>query len=57
MRGAANPNKPIDQIQVFALLAGQVPSHRVAMLVQESGIDFEPNYEYLREVRLAGLRG
>jgi len=28
-------------VQVFALLAGQVPSHRVTMLVQERGIDFE----------------
>ena len=50
----ANAKKPINQIQVFALLAGQVPSHRVAMLVQERGIDFEPDDEYLREVRLAG---
>jgi tetratricopeptide (TPR) repeat protein len=48
------PKKPLNQIQVFALLAGQVPSHRVAMLVRERGIDFEPNDEYLREVRLAG---
>ena len=53
---AAPPDaqKPINQIQVFALLAGQVPSHRVAILVQERGIDFEPDDEYLREVRLAG---
>ena len=50
----ANAKKPINQIQVFALLAGQVPSHRVAMLVQERGIDFQPDDEYLREVRLAG---
>ena len=50
----ANAKKPINQIQVFALLAGQVPSHRVAMLVQERGIDFEPTDDYLQEVRLAG---
>jgi Flp pilus assembly protein TadD len=50
----ANAKKPINQIQVLALLAGQVPSHRVAMLVQERSIDFEPDDEYLREVRLAG---
>ena len=50
----ANAKKPINQIQVFALLAGQVPSHRVAMLVQDRGIDFEPATEYLGEVRLAG---
>jgi hypothetical protein len=46
--------KPLNQVQVFALLAGQVPSHRVAMLVQERGIDFEPTGGYLREVSLAG---
>ncbi len=38
----ASAKKPLNQVQVFALLAGQVPSHRVTMLVQERGIDFEP---------------
>ena len=38
----ASAKKPINQVQVFALLVGQVPSHRVTMLVQERGIDFEP---------------
>ena len=46
--------KPMNQVQVFALLVGQVPSHRVTMLVQERGIDFEPTDDYLQEVRLAG---
>ena len=46
--------KPINQVQVFALLVGQVPSHRVTVLVQERGIDFEPTDDYLQEVRLAG---
>jgi hypothetical protein len=41
-------------VQVFALLVGQVPSHRVTMLVEERGIDFEPTDDYLQEVRLAG---
>ena len=50
----ASPKKPLNQVQVFALLAGQVPSHRVTMLVQERGIDFEPTDDYLQEVRLAG---
>ena len=50
----ANAQKPINQIQVFALLASQVPSHRVSTLVQERGIDFEPTDDYLQEVRLAG---
>jgi hypothetical protein len=50
----ASAKKPLNQVQVFALLAGQVPSHRVTMLVQERGIDFEPTDDYLQEVRLAG---
>jgi tetratricopeptide (TPR) repeat protein len=50
----ASPKKPLNQVQVFALLAGQVPSHRVTMLVEERGIDFEPTNDYLQEVRLAG---
>ncbi len=50
----ASAKKPINQVQVFALLVGQVPSHRVTMLVQERGIDFEPTADYLQEVRLAG---
>ena len=50
----ASPKKPINQVQVFALLVGQVPSHRVTMLVQERGIDFEATGDYLQEVRLAG---
>jgi len=50
----ASAKKPLNQVQVFALLAGQVPSHRVTMLVQERGIDFKPTDDYLQEVRLAG---
>jgi tetratricopeptide (TPR) repeat protein len=50
----ASAKKPINQVQVFALLVGQVPSHRVTRLVQERGIDFEPTDDYLQEVRLAG---
>ena len=50
----ASAKKPLNQVQVFVLLVGQVPSHRVTMLVQERGIDFEPTDDYLQEVRLAG---
>ena len=50
----ASMNKPLNQVQVFALLAGQAPSHRVTLLVQERGIDFEPTDDYLQEVGLAG---
>jgi hypothetical protein len=34
--------KPLDKIGMLALLAGEVPSQRVAMLIEERGIDFEP---------------
>lgn len=47
----ASVKKPLNQIQVFALLTGQVPNHRVAMLVEDRGIDFEPTDEYLQEIR------
>jgi Flp pilus assembly protein TadD len=50
----ASAKKPLNQVQVFALLAAQVPSHRVAMLVKERGIDFDANDDYLQEVRLGG---
>ncbi len=50
----ASTKKPINQVQVITLLAVQVPSHRVTMLVQERGIDFAPTDDYLQEVRLAG---
>jgi len=33
----AGAKKPLNQVQVFALLAGQVPSHRVTMPDQERG--------------------
>jgi tetratricopeptide (TPR) repeat protein len=46
--------KPLNQVQVVALLAGGVPNHRVAMLVQDCGLDFEPTDDYLKEVRSAG---
>jgi tetratricopeptide (TPR) repeat protein len=51
---AASAKKPLNQVQVFALLAGGVPSHRVAMVVKERGIDFEPQQDYLDEVRIGG---
>ena len=38
----------------MGLLAGGVPSHRVAILVKERGIDFEPTDDYLNRVRLRG---
>ena len=46
--------KPLNQVEVFALLASQVDSHRVAVLVEQRGLDFKPTDEYLQEARLAG---
>jgi len=46
--------KPLNQVQIIALLGGQVPSQRVTMLVQQRGIDFDVTDEYLQEARLAG---
>ncbi|MBZ5671940.1 MAG: tetratricopeptide repeat protein [Acidobacteriia bacterium] len=46
--------KPLDKIQVLALLAGGVPSQRVATLVKQRGIDFEPTDDYLDILQGAG---
>jgi tetratricopeptide (TPR) repeat protein len=46
--------KPLNQLQIFGLLAGQVTTHRVATLVQERAIDFEPKDEYLQQIRVIG---
>jgi tetratricopeptide (TPR) repeat protein len=48
------PNRPLNQLQIFALLAGQVSSHRITMLVQERAIDFDPKEEYLEQIRIIG---
>ncbi|MFZ0963127.1 MAG: SUMF1/EgtB/PvdO family nonheme iron enzyme [Terriglobia bacterium] len=50
---AARP-KSLTQDQVMELVAGHVPSQRAAMLVKQHGIDFLPDEEYLRTLRLAG---
>jgi hypothetical protein len=51
---SASAKKPINQVRAFALLAGPVASHRVALLVQERDIDFQPDVGYLREARMTG---
>ena len=50
----ASGEKPINTVQVFTLLVGQVPSRQIVQMVQERGIDSAPTEDYLREVRLAG---
>jgi hypothetical protein len=36
--------KPLQQTQILAMIAGEVPSHRLALLVDERGIDFKPGH-------------
>jgi hypothetical protein len=50
---AAHP-KPLTREQVLELLAGHVPSQRAAMLVNQRGVDFVPDEEYLGTLRFAG---
>ncbi|MBZ5669522.1 MAG: SUMF1/EgtB/PvdO family nonheme iron enzyme [Acidobacteriia bacterium] len=54
---AATPQatkKPLTREQVMSLVKGSVPSARVAELVRENSIDFEPTEEYFRLLRSAG---
>jgi hypothetical protein len=37
----ASAKKPLNQVQIFVLLVGSVPSHRAAILVNEHGIGHE----------------
>ena len=54
-KSPSRSGKPaLNQVQVLALLGGQVPSRRVAMLVAERGIDFEPKDDFLAEVSRSG---
>ena len=50
----ANAKKPVDQVRVMTLLGGGAASLSVSLLVKQRGIDFEPQDDYLQEVRLAG---
>jgi tetratricopeptide (TPR) repeat protein len=50
--GAAR--KPLTRSQILSLLAGDVPSSRVTMLVEDLGIDFASNDAFLDQVRKVG---
>jgi len=50
----AAPPKPLTRAQILALLAGDVPSSRVTMLVQERGINFAPTVAFLEQVQKGG---
>lgn len=51
---SATPAKPLERAQILALLAGDVPSSRVAMLVQQRGTSFTPNDAFLDQIRKGG---
>ncbi len=46
--------RPLTREQVGKLVAGGVPSQRAAVLVEQHGIDFLPDEDYLKTLRLAG---
>ena len=46
--------KPLNQVQILALMAGGVPSQRVAMLVNSRGIDFDVKDDFVQQVGQAG---
>jgi hypothetical protein len=50
----ANTKKPLNVVRVVTLLAGGAQSQSVAMLVKQRGIDFDPQDDYLQQVRSAG---
>lgn len=50
----ASAAKPLNQVQILALLAGGVPGQRVAILVNTRGLDFDVKDDYVQQVRQAG---
>ncbi len=49
---SSSASAPLTQIQIFSLLLAQVPTHRIAILAEDRGIDFDPTDDFLKEVRL-----
>ena len=47
-------NKPLTRVQLMGLVAGGVPSKRVAALVAERGVAFQPTPEFLTDLKSAG---
>ncbi len=52
----AAPGKPLDKGTLQELLAGGVESDRVAKMVEERGIAFEPTDDFLQTLRAAGAK-
>lgn len=53
-QSVSTKGESLDKVQVLALLAGEVPSARVASLVVERGITFEPSDRYIQLLQKAG---
>jgi hypothetical protein len=49
-----SPKKPLDQIQLLALLAGGISTRQSTMLANEQGISFEPTEDCLPVLKSAG---
>jgi hypothetical protein len=54
--GASAAQKALDQDQILELLRNDVASERVADLVNERGIDFEPSDDYFESLRKVGAQ-
>jgi Flp pilus assembly protein TadD len=53
--GSPSPStRALDRVQVMGLVAGGVSSRRVARLVTDRGITFQPDDKYLADLRSAG---
>lgn len=53
-QSVSTKGESLDKVQVLALLAGEVPNSRVASLVLERGILFEPSDRYIQLLQKAG---
>jgi len=53
-QSVSTKGEPLDKVQVLALLVGEVPNSRVASLVIERGITFEPSDRYIQLLQKTG---
>jgi TonB family protein len=52
----SEPAKPLSDRDIFLLLAGDVRSEKIANMVQQRGIGFEPTDEYLQRLLSSGAK-
>ncbi len=50
----SQPQPPLHLVQILALVSAGIPAHRVSMLVQARGVNFDIQQDFLDEVRLGG---